>query len=115
MIVVAVVGLLAALALPGFAKARRTSQTQKCIENQRMIYGAIQRYEIDNATTLDAIKNNGVAIRSTLLAYGFINVQNAFECPASGTKDYDDIQLLYSGTDFTNTYCTIEPAVHILP
>lgn len=114
MIVVAIIGVLATLALPAFAKARRTSQTQKCIESQRMIFAAVQRYEMDTATTLDSIKSSGVTVRNTLLAAGFINIQQAFECPASGTKDYDDIQLLYSGTDFTNTYCTLQPTTHVL-
>ncbi len=115
MIVVAIIGLVAALALPSFAKARRTSQAAKCIEDQRMVFSAVQRYELDNSTTLESISGNGVSVRNTLVGTGYVNHQNAFECPASSVKDYDDILLLYSGSDFTNTYCSMQPTVHILP
>lgn len=115
MIVVAIIGLLAALAIPAFAKARQTSIKQKCIQNQRIIYEAVLHYEADYNTTLYSIRNNGVSIRNALVNAGYVNYQGAFECPASQTKDYDDILLLYSGTDFTNTYCTIDSAQHILP
>ena len=115
MVVVAIIGLVAALAVPMFAKARTTSLTQKCIENQRLVYQAVQRYEMDTTTTLFSIRSDGVAIRNTLLNGGYVNYRDAFECPASSVKDYDDITLQYSGTDFTNTYCTMYPAVHILP
>lgn len=115
MVVVAIIGLVAALAVPMFAKARTTSMTQKCIENQRIVFQAAQRYEMDNNTTMFSIRNDGVAIRNALLNGGYVNYRDAFECPASSVKDYDDTWLLYSGTDLTNTYCTMYPAVHILP
>lgn len=114
MIVVAIIGLVAALALPLFAKARRDSQTQKCIANQRIIFQAVIRYEADFNTTLSSIKNNGVTIRDTLVNSGYVKHQSAFECPSSQVKDYDDILLLYSGSDFTNTTCTQVAAVHSL-
>jgi prepilin-type N-terminal cleavage/methylation domain-containing protein len=113
MIVAAVIALLAVLALPAFAKARKNSLAQKCIASQRIIFQAVQRYEMDNTTTLRSIKDDGVAIRNTLLNAGFINYRGAFECPASQTKDYDDILLLYSGNDFSNTTCSID-ATHVL-
>ena len=114
MIVVTIIGLLAALALPAFAKARKSSLAQKCIANQRIVFQAVQRYEMDNNTTLGSIKNDGVAVRNTLLNGGYVSDRGAFECPASQTKDYDDILLSYSGNDFVNTTCSILPAEHIL-
>ena len=41
MIVVAIIGLLAAIAIPSFVKARNTSQQNACINNLRQIDGAI--------------------------------------------------------------------------
>lgn len=114
MIVVAVIGLLATLALPSLMKARTTSLTQKCIANQRLVYQAVCRYEMDYAVTLHNIKNDGVAIRNTLVRAGFVNIQDAFECPASQTKDYDDIHLVYSNRDFLGTTCTIQGSTHVL-
>ncbi|MEI9866183.1 MAG: type II secretion system protein [Limisphaerales bacterium] len=37
MIVVAIIGLLAAIAIPNFVKARQTAQTNACINNLRQI------------------------------------------------------------------------------
>ncbi len=43
MIVVAIIGLLAAIAIPNFVRARNTSQQNACINNLRMIDGAVQQ------------------------------------------------------------------------
>lgn len=117
MIVVAIIGLLSTLAVPAFAKARRTSLRQKCILNMRAIFDACQRYEMDYHTTLFAIRNNGVQIRQTLLNNGYMNPQNNFDCPSSPVKDYDDYLLVYqAGTrDLVGVSCTILPLDHIEP
>jgi len=51
MIVVAIIGLLAAIAIPNFVKARRTSQTNACINNLRQIDGAKQQWALENKVT----------------------------------------------------------------
>ena len=51
MIVVMIIGLLAAIAIPGFANARRTAQKNACIENLRQINGAVQQYLMAQQTT----------------------------------------------------------------
>ena len=48
MIVVAIIGLLAAIAIPNFVKARTTSQTNACINNLRQIDGAKQQWALEN-------------------------------------------------------------------
>jgi prepilin-type N-terminal cleavage/methylation domain-containing protein len=48
MIVVAIIGLLAAMAIPNFARARMTSQTNACISNLRQIDGAAQTWALEN-------------------------------------------------------------------
>ena len=47
MIVVAIIGLLAAIAIPSFVKARETSQKNACINNLRQIDGAKQQWAIE--------------------------------------------------------------------
>src|SRR6267154_3789881 len=47
MIVVAIIGLLAAIAIPNFVKARTTSQKNACINNLRQIDGAIQQWALE--------------------------------------------------------------------
>ena len=48
MIVVAIIGLLAAIAIPNFVKARSRAQQNACIANLKQIEGAIQVWAIDN-------------------------------------------------------------------
>ena len=48
MIVVAIIGLLAAIAVPNFVKARTTSQTDACYNNLRQIDGAAQSFGMEN-------------------------------------------------------------------
>lgn len=52
MIVVAIIGLLAAIAIPNFIKARTQARKNICISNLRTIYHAMEEYMIDmNAAT----------------------------------------------------------------
>ena len=48
MIVVAIIGMLASIAIPNFVKARTTAQKNACINNLRQIDGAIQQYALEN-------------------------------------------------------------------
>ena len=47
MIVVAIIGLLAAIAIPNFLKARSTSQQNACINNLRQIDSAKQQWALE--------------------------------------------------------------------
>src|SRR6202789_3685320 len=47
MIVVAIIGLLAAIAIPNFIHARNTSQQNACINNLRQIDGAKQEWALE--------------------------------------------------------------------
>ena len=81
MIVVAIIGLLAAIALPNFVRARTTSQKNACINNLREFDGAVQQYALErklpSAATyaLDDLKPY-IKLKST----GDIT-----DCPAAGT------------------------------
>ena len=48
MIVVAIIGLLAAIAIPNFVQARKRAQTNSCIANLKQIQGAISLWALDN-------------------------------------------------------------------
>src|SRR5262245_35725598 len=47
MIVVAIIGLLAAIAIPNFVRARTTSQQNACINNLRQVDGAKQQWGLE--------------------------------------------------------------------
>jgi prepilin-type N-terminal cleavage/methylation domain-containing protein len=54
MIVVAIIGLLAAIAIPNFLKARATSQQNACINNLRQIYAATQQWAMETGQAASA-------------------------------------------------------------
>jgi len=47
MIVVAIIGLLAAIAIPNFVRARKTAQMNVCINNLRIIDTAVQELQLE--------------------------------------------------------------------
>ena len=85
MIVVAIIGLLAAIAIPNFVKARATSQANACINNLRQIDGAAQQGALEKG------KSTGAAISypADLTPYIKLNSSSSIPpCPAGGT--YND-------------------------
>jgi prepilin-type N-terminal cleavage/methylation domain-containing protein len=49
MIVVAIIALLAAIAVPGFLRARKRSQASKIINDLRLVDAAVDQYAIERA------------------------------------------------------------------
>ena len=79
MIVVAIIGLLAAIAIPNFVKARETSRTNACINNMRQIEGAKQQWALETNQRPSATPNSGNLYGAT----SYIKVSPV--CPAGGT------------------------------
>ena len=48
MIVVAIIGLLAAIAIPNYVKARETARRNSCINNLRLLDGAKQTWALES-------------------------------------------------------------------
>ena len=59
MIVVAIIGLLAALAVPGFVKARKQSQGRRILNDVRQMDAAIDQWALENG------KKDGDAVDTT--------------------------------------------------
>ena len=55
MIVVAIIGLLATVAVPNFVRARGTAQKNACISNLRQIDGAKQQWAFENRKSDEAV------------------------------------------------------------
>ncbi len=87
MIVVAIIGLLAAIAIPNFIKARATAQQNACINNLRQIDAAINEWALENG------KSNGATPTATLVsAYIKLNAANSVPgCPAGGVYAYGNV------------------------
>ena|ERR1700730_5448053 len=54
MIVVAIIALLAAIAVPGFLRARKRSQASKVLNDLRMIDAAVDQYAVETTKTTGA-------------------------------------------------------------
>ena len=77
MIVVAIIGLLAAIAIPNFVRARNSSQTNACINNLRQIDSATQQWALETGASDSTAPTTSV--------YGYIKGGVVPTCPANGT------------------------------
>ena len=57
MIVVAIIALLAAIAVPGFLRARKRSQATRVLNDLRMIDAAVDQYAIETNKATGAVVN----------------------------------------------------------
>lgn len=105
MIVVAIIGLLAAIAIPNFVRARTTSQTNACINNLRQIDGAIQQWALE---TKQAATAN--VVNASIMGY----LKNSVTCPAGGATATFDTSYTTT-TVATKPTCKINTTAHVLP
>src|SRR5829696_5556572 len=79
MIVVAIIGLLAAIAIPNFIKAREASQKNACIANLRQLDGAKQTWALEE-------KKVSTSLPTAAMLYGAtLYIRDTPSCPAGGT------------------------------
>ena len=57
MIVVAIIALLAAIAVPGFLRARKRSQASKILNDLRLIDAAVDQYAIETSKATGSVVN----------------------------------------------------------
>ena len=101
MIVVAIIGLLAAIAIPSFVKARNTSQQNACINNLRMIDSGKEQ----GALVFKLSRGDTAPVTSV---DEYIKGSTTPICPAGGLYTYLSIG--------TNPVCNVlSPTSHRLP
>src|SRR5438034_6275371 len=114
MIVVAIIALLAAIAVPGFLRARKRSQASRILNDLRMIDAAVDQYAIEtNRSTnfvvgvtdwTNYLKQNSILYNTgtSLLgsAYGAQTVDTIPHVPASDLAVLSDV----AGTGFWSPY-----------
>ena len=105
MIVVAIIGLLAAIAIPNFVRARTTSQMNACINNLRQIDGAKQQWALENKQQSTVTPNY-----SSIQPY----LKNAVTCPAGGSSATFGTSYTMNNVA-TKPQCQIVPTTHMLP
>jgi prepilin-type N-terminal cleavage/methylation domain-containing protein len=108
MIVVAIIGLLAAIAIPNFVRARTTAQMNACINNLRQIDGAKQQWALEHQAVSTATPGD-----TDVQPYmGRGSAGTLPSCPADATKIFDNSYTL--GNVQTAPLCKIVSSSHIL-
>jgi prepilin-type N-terminal cleavage/methylation domain-containing protein len=98
MIVVAIIGLLAAIAIPNFVRARNTAQKNSCINNLRQIDASKQQWALEN-------KMNDTSVPLSTDVQNYLKDNLYPHCPASGTYTINAVN--------TDPLCSV--AGHTLP
>ena len=105
MIVVLIIGILLAIAVPNFIKARETSRAKSCVANLKQIDSAKEQYAMDNR-----LNNGGSAAMSDLVSGTDGYIKSTPTCPSGGTYSVNAVG--------TNPACSIAgtgPTAHTLP
>jgi prepilin-type N-terminal cleavage/methylation domain-containing protein len=85
MIVVAIIGLLAAIAIPNFVKARQASQKSACIANMKQIDGAKSTWALES-------KKVGTDTMGDSDLFGTsLYIRQKPECPGGGTYTLNNV------------------------
>ena len=77
MIVVAIIGLLASIAIPNFVKARRTAQADACISNLRQIDSCVQQWALETGQEASAAPDSAAVAL-------YIRTGGLPKCPVGG-------------------------------
>jgi prepilin-type N-terminal cleavage/methylation domain-containing protein len=88
MIVVAIIGLLAGIAIPNFIKARENARKSACINNLRLIDASIQQWALENnKNTTDPVALDSLTQYLNRGGTGAINstAPGGVRCPSGGS------------------------------
>ena len=107
MIVVAIIGLLVAIALPNFMKARRKSVIRSAQASLKQIEGAREQYLLDAGTNADTITTIEAAV-----VHEYIKVWPT--CPSGGAFGWDSTNVTatiqgYNANAAFSAYQTVTP------
>ena len=105
MIVVAIIGLLAAIAIPNFVRARTTSQMNACINNLRQIDGAAQQWALETKQA-----TNALPAFSDVSGY----LKSSVVCPAGGNNATFATSYTLQTID-KKPLCKIQATTHVCP
>jgi prepilin-type N-terminal cleavage/methylation domain-containing protein len=111
MIVVAIIGLLAAIAIPNFVKARTTSQQNACINNLRLIDAAKQQWALEQRQQSTSSPNSSGSDLQPYLGRGLTG-----ELPSCPVDPANGFTTSYTVNEVgISPQCKILTATHVLP
>jgi prepilin-type N-terminal cleavage/methylation domain-containing protein len=113
MIVVAIIGLLAAIAIPNFVRARTTSQMNACINNLRLIDGAKQQWALEQRQASSAAISAAATELQPYLGHG--SGGELPTCPADSAQTWATSYAAGVGNVATKPACSIVPTSHVCP
>ena len=109
MIVVAIIGLLAAIAIPNFVRARTSSQQNACINNLRQIDGAKQEWALEFKMPATA-----TPVATDIAPYmGRATGGSVPTCPLDSSSSFTTSYQM--GDLQTAPTCKIAPSTHVEP
>jgi len=114
MIVVAIIALLAAIAVPGFLRARKRSQASRILNDLRLIDAAVDQYAIENnktsGSTVNTVDWTNYLKKGSMLymtgadlfgnGYGVQSVDALPKCPQTAWNTLSDV----AGSEFWSPY-----------
>jgi prepilin-type N-terminal cleavage/methylation domain-containing protein len=106
MIVIVIIGILAAVGLANFISLTNKARYASCISNQKHVHEAAIIYGMDN----DVVTQN---INVTVLTAAGLIMQEVGECPSSANVDFNDYSVQYVGREVTALTCSIKGAEHL--
>jgi len=108
MIVVAIIGLLAAIAIPNFIRSRTTSQTNVCIDNLRMIDAAKQQWALEQGQV-----GTATPLATDIQPYLGRGSGELPTCPIDPNNSFATSYTMENCQ--TPPLCQIAPTTHVLP
>jgi prepilin-type N-terminal cleavage/methylation domain-containing protein len=84
MIVIAIIGVLAAIAVPNFKAARERANTRACYANQKTVVGAVEMYNLDKNTRVTVLQG----LWDSLKKGGYLQSVPADPGQGSGTSGH---------------------------
>jgi|SRR5678815_1607689 prepilin-type N-terminal cleavage/methylation domain-containing protein len=103
MIVVAIIGLLAAIAIPNFVKARQNAQRNACIANLKQIDGAKATWALESKAA------SGATVADTDIYGTDKYIRQAPDCPSGGSYGINKVDEKPTCTK------SASPELHALP
>ncbi|MDN5279973.1 MAG: type pilus assembly protein PilA [Clostridiales bacterium] len=94
MIVIAIIGILAAIAIPNFRKAREQAREKACYANMRVILGAVEMYNMDHTDMMTDMSSGNI---DTLVSGKYLKSQISKPesgCGYTATGDLDGTGLI---------------------
>ena len=99
MIVVLIIGILMAIAVPNFIQARQTSRKNSCIANLKQIDSGKEQFAMENKL------DTGATVAWSDLVPNYLKSQPS--CPGGGDYTIDVVG--------TNPSCSLSASGHVLP